>query len=74
MFVRSDFDDFSSFQLRPNHESVHWTLNVIGRVFFGLSSIGVWRFRITADCHRWQHQISAVIIVVAALEIGGKFK
>ena len=36
VFVRSDFDDFATFKLRPDHESVHRTLDVIWWMFLSL--------------------------------------
>ena len=36
VFVGRNFDDFSTFQLRPNHEGVHRSFDVIDFVFFRL--------------------------------------
>jgi hypothetical protein len=38
VFVRVDFNNFSAFQLRPDHEGVHRTLDVIGSVLLCLKT------------------------------------
>jgi hypothetical protein len=36
VLVRSDFGDFPALQLRPDHERVHGSFDVVQLVFFGL--------------------------------------
>ncbi len=36
VFVGSDFGDFPTLKLRPDHESVHRSFDVVQLVFFGL--------------------------------------